>query len=220
MLLRIMKIINMKERPILFSTPMVRAILDGRKTQTRRIIKCKKNIIDKQIGFTCFTPDGYFSVRGKHDDGKTCTYGESFFKLPYQKGMILWVRETWIDLQKTPVMGAGSEKYIGLKYWYRADNTREMEVAGNYKPSIFMPKEASRIKLEITNIRPEKLCDITEEDAMAEGISLPNYAEQAIKDIHYPDPSDIYAELWDEINGIGSWIKNPWVWVIEFIRIR
>jgi hypothetical protein len=174
----------MKERPILFSTIMVKAILEGRKTQTRRIMKIQ--------------PDGR---------GTRCTnvhfedwHGREL-KCPYGwVGDLLWVRETW-------------QKIEGNRIIYKAD---PIIWGGKWKSSIFMPKQFSRIKLQITDIRVEKLCDISEEDAMAEGIDLPNYAEQANKDVKYPEPSDIYAELWDEINGTGSWIKNSWVWVIIF----
>ena len=214
----------MKERPILMSTPMVQAILDGRKTQTRRIIKpmngLQKTWLDEKLinkvphgelikgGWQMHHPraDTFFQgVYVKHDSPLgwiRCPYGEI--------GDILWVRETWIDLQKTPVMGAGSEKYIGLKYWYRADNTREMEVAGRYKPSIFMPKAASRIKLEITDIRVERLNDISRPDIIAEGLQI------ALNSTGI----GTYAELWENINGEGSWDKNPWVWVIEFKKLK
>ncbi len=179
----------MKERPILFSTPMVQAILDGRKIQTRRIVKFK------------YLPE----IGGSYGE-RVMIYGKSgvlAMFCPYGTiGDILWVRETW-------------SKTDSGRYIYKASNPQFNPV---WKPSIFMPKEACRIKLLVKNIRVEKLCDITEENAMAEGISLPNYAEQAIKDVKYPEPSDIYAELWDEINGTGAWIKNPWVWVIEFNR--
>lgn len=192
------------ERPILFSTPMVQAILAGSKTQTRRI--AKGDVLD-------FLNDGCISdyVKG------LCPYG--------QIGDTLWVRETW-----------------GIKYFsnsrpdsfkmedivYRASLTKEFEFNGNtayflydkkWKPSIFMPKKACRIKLEIINIRVEKLCDITEEDAIAEGIEKKEGIYYHVKGGINPEPSDIYAELWDEINGTGSWIKNPWVWVISFKKL-
>lgn len=224
----------MKERPILFSTPMVKAILEGRKTQTRRIIKCKKNIIDKQIGFTCFTPDDYFSVRGKHDDGKTTHVFARMFrgswvetkhiKCPYGKiGDILWVRETFLETYSI------DDK---THYEYKADYSDIMANDVCWKPSIFMPRVASRIKLEITDLRVERLQNISEEDAIAEGIE---YLDNQLVDgevdrcriyFHYSDNELIlldakssYQTLWDSINGKDSWGKNPWVWVINFKKL-
>jgi hypothetical protein len=190
------------EKPILFSTPMVQAILDGRKTQTRRI--CKPiPIYDRDSGYV-FISNVMFDI---HDGWDIPMYLKDNAK--WEAGDILWVRETW-RVRQFPNQAK--------EYFYKA-SIEERELF-KWKPSIFMPKEACRIKLLVKNIRVERLCDISEEDAMAEGINLPNYAEQAVKDVYHPAPSDIYAELWDEINGTGSWIKNPWVWVIEFERIK
>jgi hypothetical protein len=196
-----------KEHPILFSTPMVRAILEGRKSQTRRIIKPQPfgTIMPHQL-----KDDGFF--REEHI-GKwlwETKEGEYLKHCPYgQSGDILWVRETWRP--------KGHNFPIGYPFEYRATAEEDgVPIDEPWKPSIFMPKEVCRIRLEITNIRVEKLQDISEEDAIAEGISLPNYADQAIKDVHYPEPSTIYSLLWENINGDGSWALNPWVWVIKF----
>ena len=165
-------------KPILFNTEMVRAILDGRKSCTRRIIK---GFIpkDAQFGYTAFTPHGSISCRGVFENEG---YGEKFFKLPYQIGDILYVRETWHK---------GLERYI-----YRADysDTEKFyqggkEINMKWHPSIHMPKEAARIFLRVTNVRVERLQDITVEDALAEGM-------------------DKYIR----------WDANPWVWGIEFER--
>ena len=130
----------MSTKPILFNTEMVRANLDGRKSCTRRLVK--GFVPDDAIwGYTAFTPKGYISCRGTFADG----YGEKFFKLPYQTGDILYVRETW---------SKGLERYI-----YRADysdtekfyrNGKEIEM--KWKPSIHMPKEAARIWLNVTDV--------------------------------------------------------------------
>lgn len=199
----------MKQTPILFSTPMVKAILDGSKTMTRRIVKYNKVIDNPEVGFSIFTEKGEFSVRGIHKDGN---YGESFFKKPYTKGDILWVRETWA--------------YDG---WYKASCVTPEKIL--WRPSIFMPKEACRIWLEITNVRAERLQDITESDSIREGIEIIG-VEPIIKkeDRYYKDylnpeqgcysPRDSFHSLWWSINGYESWKANPWVWCISFKRIE
>lgn len=202
----------MKERPILFSTEMVRAILDGRKTQTRRVKSLEEINLNPvnwryvaKLGGSWEDKANYvyrFLNNVFHPLNIVCPYGEP--------GDRLWVRETW---QKRLVESGG------FGYTYKA-NDHPFDKATKWKPSIFMPREACRILLEVTDVRVERLQDISEEDAMAEGISLPNYAEQAIKDVQYPEPSAIYAELWESINGKGSWEKNPWVWVVSFRRIE
>jgi len=175
--------------------------------------------------------------------------GEHLGFSPYGKsGDVLWVRETWRIISwgdgdpfriQYKDMSVQSGVYLPEENTehYCNQSDKDCFLAGlprdrdgiwrfnahnaptKWRPSIFMPKDASRIKLKITNVRVERVQDITEEDAIAEGISLPNYAEQAIKDVHYPEPSAIYADLWESINGKGSWEKNPWVWVIEFEKI-
>lgn len=212
----------MKERPILFSAPMVRAILDGQKTQTRRLVtpqpKNPRPICDEHIWADTVDPvTRYFS----------CKIG-----LP---GDRLWVRETWVPLGNVdPITGAKIECTAGERAFpdrdlvvaYRANSTIEFcdhdgfsgEFADKddipkWKPSIFMPRWASRITLEITSVRLESLHEISRGDAMQEGCPFPNMANGA-------DPRRWYEGLWDVINGLGSWAKNPWVWVIEFRRIE
>ena len=137
-------------KPILFNTEMVRAILDGRKDATRRIVK---GFIpnDAVWGYTAFTPKGYISCRGTFADG----YGEKFFKLPCEPGNILYVRETW---KKAP------NGYYYYEDWQKnviADITK-------WKPSIRMPKEAARIWLKVTDVKVERLQNITEDGSKAE----------------------------------------------------
>lgn len=196
-----------KEHPILFSTPMVQAILEGRKTQTRRILKPQPVGIMKPHQLC---DDGFFK---KEHIGKwlwETESGESLKLCPYgQPGDILWVRETFL------VEYSRHKEF----YEYKADYSDTLAKEVVWKPSIFMPREAARILLRVIDIRVERLQDISEEDAIAEGVSLPNYADQAIRDVRYPDPSTIYAELWESINGEGSWDANPWVWVVKFERI-
>ena len=201
----------MKEHPILFSTLMVQAILKGSKTQTRRVIKDIQEW-HPLPDITCLKFKGVNCGSILSADGEG--FAQKYVKTlcPYgQPGDRLWVRETFIDLTKTPVCGAGSEKYQGLKVWYKADNTRETEVSGNYKPSIHMPRWASRINLEITNIRVQRVQEITLGDAIAEGVASldPNWHTAALVD---------FQRLLDTINSKRgySWEVNPWVWAITF----
>ena len=199
----------MKERPILFSGEMVRAILDGRKTQTRRAIKPQPNCV--------------------HDNHRWVWLKEKWVDCPYgQPDDRLWVRETFCDL------GAGT---IPGRILYRASfNDLDLEMfhqSGHgspiWKPSIFMPRWASRILLEITNIRIERVQDIPEEDAYSEGVFCHTCYGVGLQNdnegLYCPtcDGSNIklFHSLWDAINekrGFG-WDANPWVWIIEFKRI-
>lgn len=219
---------SVKERPILFSTPMVRAILEGRKTVTRRIVDMpKENIQEAQWGYTCFTPDNHISFRAKHDNGN---YVESFVKLKYGKrGEVLWVRETWalMDLyDKDSVVYKADfiERYGG---WER-DTNEGIERIETWKPSIHMLKSACRLKLEILSITVERLHDITEEDAIREGIEkfdgfVPEHWVAQYKNYLRPGtcsaPIQSFESLWQSINGEESWQSNPWVWVINFKKL-
>ena len=197
-------------KPILFNTEMVRANLDGRKSCTRRLVK--GFVPDDAIwGYTAFTPKGYISCRGTFADG----YGEKFFKLPYQPGDILYVRETWHK---------GLERYM-----YRADysdtekfyrNGKEIEM--KWKPSIRMPKEAARIWLNVTDVRVERLQEITEVGIQKEGVEV-DPKECAGKFDFISELFLLFQRLWDstikksDCDRYG-WNASPWVWVIEFER--
>lgn len=199
----------MSTKPILFNTEMVRANLDGRKSCTRRLVK--GFVPDDAIwGYTAFTPKGYISCRGTFADG----YGEKFFKLPYQTGDILYVRETW---------SKGLERYI-----YRADysdtekfyrNGKEIEM--KWKPSIRMPKEAARIWLNVTDVRVERLQEITEAGAEAEGANFKNGKNVGFEEKMNRTAIERFAEIWNStikkanLDRYG-WDASPWVWVIEF----
>lgn len=189
-------------KPILFNTEMVRAILDGRKDATRRIVK--GFIPDDAVwGYTAFTPKGYISCRGTFAD----VYGEKFFKLPCESGDILYVRETW---KKAP------NGYYYYEDWQRND----IADVTKWKPSIHMPKEAARIWLKVMNVRVERLQEISAESALAEG---------ADKYIHTNGGLDenmtitSFIGIWNstikksDLDRYG-WDANPWVWVIEFER--
>ncbi|EAZ4936077.1 hypothetical protein [Salmonella enterica] len=220
----------MKERGMIFNGEMVRAILDGRKTQTRRIMR------NQPAGDTPETP---VMVRKKnwafqwYDD----RYGESgFFPCPFgQPGDRIWVRETYqgplFDYEHMEAYLEDSSEFEKPEFCvYRADGKPAPEFYDAddnlhccWRPSIHMPRWASRLTLEITDVRVERLNDISQEDAQAEGMELtgwrPTYSDPDSGG-DYQTPYDNFAELWESIYGEGSWQANPWVWVIEFKRIE
>jgi hypothetical protein len=184
-------------KPILFSTPMVQAILAGTKSQTRRIVKPPFSdwITDENIHSEW--------AKGLEDQ---CKYG--------QVGSVLWVRETFC-IYHDPDGTSG--------YYYKEQANEVEKRRVKWKPSIFMPREACRLFLEITDIRVERLQDISEEDAIAEGVEkLGNILLWTYKDyltnnqVRQYSARQSYMSLWDKINGPGSWEKNPFVWKITF----
>lgn len=213
----------MRERSIIFSGPMVRAILDGTKTQTRRVMKHQiQHVVVPGIGPMLAiqkpkSKDRWLWPNARQEVIDACPYG--------RPGDRLWVRETWSDCTK------GACAMGGTKYetpWYRADAdaygllghdgigpvyTEELK----WRPSIHMPRWASRITLEITDVRVERVQDISEDDAIAEGITGNAGGawgrEGLIED---------FADLWGSINAARGhgWDANPWVWVVEFRRVR
>lgn len=184
-----------KARPIIFSAPMVQAILAGRKMQTRRVMKPQPNV-GFRIG-DCHWVESGFSL---WSDNGGCGCIE--IKCPYGTvGDVLWVRESLENAND------GALGYPVDGTWF--PNTPWMWKK-NKLPSIYMPRWASRITLEITEIRVERLQDISEQDAIAEGVQNTIYWKE-----EHP-PSICYSVLWEAINGKGSWNANPWVWVVEF----
>lgn len=218
----------MKTKPILFSTPMIKAILDGSKTQTRRIMndQPQNNLL------YCGTGKKYWA---ENPDDLSAKY----YKCPYEIGQILWVRETWrivrwnvgdpfkIQFKDGSVINniyLNEERAID----YNIQSTDQCIDAGltsnhdcffhfdlkdcptKWRPSIFMPKEAARIFLKVINVRVERLHDISESDAIAEGI--------IIEKTPFIEPANAFASLWQSINGKKSWAQNPFVWVYEFER--
>lgn len=184
----------MKEKPILFSGEMVRAILDGRKTQTRRVCKPEHfNGSEMPLDHTMENAIQY---------GAKCPYGKV--------GDRLWVKETFAPNGVGSALAELFQSKQQPKIYYRA--THEGAVSWNWKPSIFMRREYSRITLEIVSVRVERLNDISQSDAVAEGVAW-SYDEQR-------SPCEAYQSLWESINGAGSWAVNPWVWVIEFKRVN
>jgi hypothetical protein len=201
-------------KPILFNAEMVRAILDGKKTCTRRIVKGAIPD-DAMWGYTMFTPKGCVSCRGVYAD----EYGEKFFRLPYQQGDILYVRETWqflyeLDDNEQPVEETGKYYYAATDITLFNTYVDENGVKHDYvpwKPSIHMPKEAARIWLKVTDVRVERLQDMTDDDAEAEGCF--DYTSTALG---FPDVWDFTIKKSD-LDRYG-WDANPWVWVIDFER--
>lgn len=204
---------SIKERPILFSGPMIRAILEGRKTQTRRVMKHQPEADAKITIGEMSTSKGVAYIGNSRSGGivtrAPCPYG--------QPGDRLWVRETWGIFPdngftgfKGPVSSAPAEHSLH----YKADDGDIL--AGPWRPSIHMPRWASRITLKITSMRVEQLQDISEDDAIAEGAE--DYAGQETpwKGVLAPAIVHGYATLWESINGPGSWNANQWVWVIDF----
>jgi len=176
---------------MLMSAPMVRAILDGTKTQTRRIVKgAALDWLDR---------DGFTPEFTAATENSLCPYG--------QPGDQLWVREAWA---RTTV--CGTEMIV-----YREGDNRT-DYGDPWKPGIHMFRKDSRITLEITSVRVERLQDISEADCVAEGCpggagAIPGYAYAAT-------PLEHYHWLWNDINGAGAWELNPWVWAVEFRRIK
>jgi hypothetical protein len=199
-----------KERGILFSGPMVRAILDGRKTQTRRVVQ---NVPDAAVDITHNNARDVWFWVGEHShlEGEIINrYGKP--------GDRLWVRETWGVTAKvsTDCWMYGPYNDIDKDFiGYRADDP---EPYWHWKPSIHMPRRFSRITLEITDVRVERLQDITEADVRAEGFTEREGEPLADSVTGWHEP---FAAAWDAINykrGYG-WNKNPWVWKIEFIKL-
>lgn len=204
----------MAERPIPFKRPMVRAILDGRKTQTRRVL----------TGHCDASP--YFV-----DGGKVTALDENEkpYRWPrtYATGDRLWVREAWRSLigyddraprdipEGTPVRFEADDEMSSGWIW------------GRYRPGMFMPRWASRITHEVTKVRIQRLQDISEEDAIAEGAYVgkasgryaDDYATMAIEGRWFATARGWYADLWDRINGPGSWDENPWVATYTLKRV-
>ncbi|WP_165856768.1 hypothetical protein [Marinobacter sp. JSM 1782161] len=201
---------QVKERPILMNGEMVRAVLEGRKTQTRRILKPQPwEEYGSLLGPSMYAPTVIDQHGCEHPGlevyGAYTEDGEFAVKCPYGKpGDRLWVREAFRSRRVDNLPGDVA---------YRADHPGAKTVPNSYghswKPSIHMPRWASRITLEITDVRVERLQDITESDCDAEGL-----APFEMEMIPH------FKLLWESINGAGSWDANPWVWVIEFRRVE
>ena len=235
----------MTEKPIIFSAPMVRAILNGTKSQTRRIIKpqppedwCPSvgmyapSLVCKRTG--CLFPGAeVFGASDENFDSKS----------PWRPDDRLWVKETfwcWGRWRKNGITKTGRQKWRFVAHpnkdvCYQGEivfQPKNRETVGFWtRPSIFMPRWASRITLRITNIRVERLQDISEADAKAEGCEaiagndaeyIPIDILKRLPNLETPTFTLGYALLWDSLNekrGFG-WDTNPWVWVVEFERVK
>jgi hypothetical protein len=203
----------MRERPILFSAPMVRALLDGTKTQTRRVVNPQP---DNRPGMNC-TRLIFKNRKGMPllDEALEAVKPVLFLSLcPYgQPGDRLWVREA-IRLVPDPEPDDGTGRVLST---YGADGSLTVADAWpwkrSYLPPMHCPRGLSRIDLEVTDVRVERLQDIGESDCYAEGI---RHADV------WGDGTAVgfYRTLWEQINGAGSWAANPWVWVMEFRRVQ
>lgn len=197
---------GLKERPILFSAPMVRAILDGRKTQTRRALKFPK----------WADSDGGVEFSGMNDGpAMLCTDTGCFADVRWPYGAVgdrLWVRETWRE--REPDQDGNAVEFRADRPEYKTRNDDPCSIP--WRPSIYMPRAMSRITLENAGVRVERLQDISVSDARAEGFPA-DHEEMA--DRHEAYPIAWYCNLWESINGADSWAANQWVWVVEFKRV-
>lgn len=200
----------MTERPILFSDPMVRAILAGAKTQTRRIMKPQPTRVDGGVPF------------GDGPKWARATPGSAVIGCPHGKrGDRLWVREAHYII--------GEYREVFFRATQDSNNSPTLSWPGPWRPSIHMPRWASRITLEVTGVRCERLRDISEADAQAEGVERTvtgdgwsRYADSSWEAVGLPpfaDARSSFRSLWEHINGTGSWDANPWILVVSFRRL-
>lgn len=212
----------MKERPIIFSALMVRAILEGRKTQTRRVVKPvrgfeRHNICKPNMAADPWAVWWHGDVTDRVGCLQECPFGKP--------GDTLWVRENWWKIPEPSLKQLRDGADTWPKVAYNADEndiTREQnrEMGWRLKPSIHMPRLASRITLEIKDVRVERLIDISESDAQSEGAPDTFSREKCpgfIDDMRY---TATFSSLWDAIHGDGAWSLNPWVWVIKFSPVE
>lgn len=207
-------------KPILFNTEMVQAILDGRKTQTRRVMKDAQSdwrFLELQQNPDEIGVDRYGEEYPKETNGLYAIFEAEYGEFPmskskYQPGDILWVRETWSPVQVLP-----------KRYLYKADAENGGEGDGlpiRWRPSIHMPREAARLFLRVTDVRVERVQEITLSDIEREGL----YCDPPYTRDHFayaPGMRKHWRMLWDSINAKRgySWDTNPWVWVYEFEQV-
>ena len=212
----------MADRPIIFSAPMIRALLDGRKTQTRRQVhKLFRSDYDLTIakdrrGRNCYAGTNPYGVHWIHDDAP-------FF--PYAPGDRLYVREAWAPLSALTHNDPGPTA-LAANGFYRADESTVDGEISRWRPSIHMPRWASRLTLHVTDVRVQRLQDISEEDARAEGIEPlksgrgyydPTMSHGAVRAGHYfTYAKTAFETLWNSIHGPDAWDANPWVAAITF----
>lgn len=220
----------MRERPILFSAPMVRALLAGTKTQTRRVLK---QATGPSLSVGIEDEPGVVELSWLWGDGPGHDVHETVKKVPCPFGLPgdrLWVREA-IRLVPDQEPDDGTGRVLST---YGADGSLTVADAWpwkrSYLPPMHCPRGLSRIDLEITDVRVERLQDISEEDARAEGITAhrkggwhceqPPAGIEGTNHFGFATVRDAFGALWESINGAGSWAANPWLWVVEFRRVR
>jgi hypothetical protein len=229
-----MTMANVKERPILFSGPMVRAILEGRKTVTRRLVKGRQ-IHTENTSIPPGDPLRWSAIAQLDRRYGFCVFGsteeecakelEEFAPCPYGKrGERLWVRETFSTLSAgeyepvKPSQGSGQDVRFAA-----TDPLSDCDVGVRgypWRSSIHMPRWCSRILLEITAVRVKRLQDITEDQALAEGVEVwARDADPVLSQEYADDPKLAFVGLWTAVNGLASYNANPWVWVVEFKRV-
>lgn len=208
----------MNEKPILFSGAMVRAILEGRKTQTRRIIKPQFSVFHGIYSDASISTNKIFE---KGDGRIHCPYG--------QVGDRLWVKETFVvtgyevtQRGLAVVNGyycAGIDKFDVVLAPDESKKFAKWRKKTGAKPSIYMFRSLSRLTLETVGVRVERLREIRVDDAMAEGVRTEIVSPFEANPNPMFDPVAAYRDLWESINGAGSWAKNPYVWALTFKRI-
>lgn len=219
---------QIKERPILFSTPMVRAILDGRKTMTRRVVKTDA----KRIQWNPIIVDGHAGYCDEHGNHYKCPYGAPGDRLYVKETFFAygrWIKEYNTIENRDKWFFQDMVHLEGKMYQYadsppkKVEQKRVENVVGWYKrPSLFMPYYASRILLEITDARVERLQEISEEDAISEGVQKafgPNWVNYTDENYTCGKASVSFLSLWEKINGQKSLSENTFVWVITFKKI-
>ena len=218
----------MAEKPIIFSTEMVRAILEGRKTMTRRVVKPQPShdVFVPDEGFIHCTEDGticgQYLVLNPPDDA--CAEVAEFpVKSRYKPGDVLWVREAWCKNENP-----NSPNYGGYEYYADYEGAHCQSLI-KWRSPIHMPRKAARIFLKVKNIQVERLQDITEEDAEAEGAidwicqqhNNGTWIDNAMRGAACAKPKRAFALLWNSIyEKHFGWDQNPWVWVIEFEKVE
>lgn len=207
----------MADKPIIFSGPMIRALLDGTKTQTRRALKPQP---DTGARFSGFERDGHALFT------KGSLYGKQ--RLRYAPGDRLWVREawrtigTWDDVSPRNLGSIAPIRYEADAYINQPDywqGRSEPVKYGRYRHARFMPRRASRLTLTVTDVRVQRLQEISEADARAEGVS-PITEPNDLKWEHYAPHGAAFVILWNSINGPGAWDANPWVAAYTFTARR
>lgn len=182
----------------------VRGILAGTKTQTRRIVKQTPIVVGPNWSLWYYKK-GDCQINAKQLARLCCPYGKT--------GDRLWVREAFSELESVDFFSPAVPDEVS-NYWYWADGNPVWGDWTRPKPSIHMPRKASRLTLEITDIRVERVQEISSDDAIAEGL-INQYRDG--REIVWAN--DQFAALWDETNGPGAWVRNDWVWVVSFRRI-